>query len=298
MRMRRWLAALAVMGAAGSAQAADYMDLPVLRGSFRDAPAPRGNWDRWYVGGQFGYSAANLDFSHASASLTDYMLRNSVLQDPVHNWSLLEGKNASGTGFGGFVGRNWQWEDAVLGFEVNYSNMRGLSGGSSGSMALAILNPTGITPPSGHDYRYDTALNGSATGEIKDLVTLRARAGWDAGWFMPYMFGGVAIGRVNVSRTATLDVVKHDLYSIPVSVGGTIVQVPQDVSSNVSPNPPTKTEGGVDSITAGYTVGLGTEMAVTDNLFLRAEWEYVKLLKVKDVGFSVNTARVGVGYRF
>jgi opacity protein-like surface antigen len=39
-------------------------------------------------------------------------------------------------------------------------------------------------------------------------------------------------------------------------------------------------------------------MAVTDNLFLRAEWEYIKLLKVKDVGFSVNSARVGVGYRF
>jgi outer membrane immunogenic protein len=297
--MRMWVVAAALIGAASGAQAADFMDMPVLRGSFRDAPAPRGNWDRWYAGGQFGYSAANLDFSHASASLTDYMLRNSVLQQPVREWSLLEGKNASGTGFGGFVGRNWQWEDAILGFEINYSTMGGISNSSQGNMFLGITNPAGETPPAGHTYRYDTYLEGKAAGQIKDVLTLRARAGWDAGAFMPYMFGGIALGRVNVSRSATLGITKHDLYDVTVPDGnGGTIQVPVDSSSNVSPNPPTKSEAGVDSITGGYTVGLGTEMAVTDNLFLRAEWEYIKLLKVKDVGFSVNSARVGVGYRF
>ncbi|MDB5618447.1 outer membrane beta-barrel protein [Tardiphaga sp.] len=289
--MRTWVAVVAFMGAVSSAQAADFMDLPVLRGSFRDAPAPQGNWDRWYAGGQFGYTGANLDFSHASASLTDYMLRNGVLQNSVHEWSLLEGKNASGIGFGGFVGRNWQWEDAVIGFEVNYSNLRGIRNGSNGEMYLAIINPPGDTPPDGHTYRYNTRLSGSATGEIKDALTLRARAGWDAGTFMPYMFGGIALGRVNVSRTATLDISKDDINVLPVPVGSV-------VTTNVTPNPATKTEGGVDSITGGYTVGLGTEMLVAGNLFLRAEWEYIRLLKVKDVAFSMNSARVGVGYRF
>jgi opacity protein-like surface antigen len=33
-------------------------------------------------------------------------------------------------------------------------------------------------------------------------------------------------------------------------------------------------------------------------VFVRAEWEYIKFLKVKDMTFNTNTARLGVGYKF
>lgn len=298
--MRGLLLAAMMFGAVQGAQAADMPDF--LRGSLPASPAPSRNWEGWYVGGEFGYSGANLDFSHASQSLTNFMLRNSVLQEPVSQWALLEAKNANGTGFGGFVGKNWQWEDAVLGFEVNYSNIRGVSGSSGANMRL-LISPSTDTPPPGHTYSYNTYLEGTAAAQIKDVMTLRARAGWDAGGFMPYLFGGVAIGRLNVSRTATLDVTRYDDYTLTtntISPTGAIVttSTPQRDTKNVSPIPATKTEGGVDSITGGYTVGLGTEMKVFGDLFVRAEWEYVKFLKVKDVATSMNSARFGVGYKF
>ena len=294
--MLKWVLATALVCATSGARAADYADLPVLRGSLREQTSTGRNWDGWYAGGQFGYSAGNLDFSHASQSLTDFMLRNSVLQVPVQSWALLEAKDATSLGFGGFVGRNWQWEDAVIGIELNYTNLRGLRSSSGSTMTRSILNPAGETAPSGHDYRYDTTLTGATTGQIKDLMTVRAKGGWDAGAFMPYIFGGLALGRVQISRSATLDVTKHDLYT--VTAGG--VTFPMDVSTpgNATPTPSSKTEGGADAIAAGYTVGLGTEMLVAGNLFLRAEWEYVQLMKIHDVAFSVNTARAGIGYRF
>lgn len=299
--MRSLLIAALVVSLGQAAHAADWPDdLPVLRGGFSDT-AGRSNWEGWYVGGQFGYSAATLDMGNAQKSLTGYMLRNTILQEPVGELSMLGSQNAAGFGFGGFVGRNWQWEDAVVGLEINYSNLRSIQAGTSGQLGV-IISPAGSNPPPGHTYSYGTNLSGSASAEVKDLMTLRARAGWDAGGFMPYAFAGVALGRVNVTRSATLGITRYDDYSVqvPTTVNGApvIINVPRRDFADVSPSPSTRSEGGVDSIAGGYTFGVGTEMKITGGLFLRAEWEYVKLLKVKDVAVSVNSARVGVGYKF
>ena len=34
------------------------------------------------------------------------------------------------------------------------------------------------------------------------------------------------------------------------------------------------------------------------NLFMRGEWEYVRFLNVKDITFSTNNVRLGLGYKF
>jgi outer membrane immunogenic protein len=295
--MRTWIMAAALLVSVQTAQtalAADMPDFPVLRGGFdeglsRSAP----NWEGWYAGGQFGYSSGSLDLSNSSRSLTNAMLANSILQAPVAEWTVLNTPSASGIGFGGFVGRNWQWSDAIVGFEVNYSNLRSIKGSSTGQQSLLIA-PGGFAPPL-HTYSYGTTLFGSATAEVKDLVTLRGRIGWDAGTYMPYLFGGVAVGRVNVTRSATLNVIRNDDYT--VLIGGNIYQQVRD-QTDVSPTPATRTEGGVDSYAGGYTMGLGTEMNIYGGWFLRAEYEYVKLVKVKDVAITLNSARAGLGYKF
>ena len=48
----------------------------------------------------------------------------------------------------------------------------------------------------------------------------------------------------------------------------------------------------------GYTAGLGLDVIVLPNVFLRAEWEYVQFFPVQDVKIHLNTARVGVGIKF
>ena len=117
--MRRFVLAAMMFGAMSGAQAADMPDF--LRGSLSAGPAPTRDWSGWYAGGQVGYTSADMDFIHSVKTLSNFMLRNSVLQDPVSQWSLLSKNHAQATGFGAFVGRNYQWDDLVFGVEANYN---------------------------------------------------------------------------------------------------------------------------------------------------------------------------------
>jgi opacity protein-like surface antigen len=288
--MRRFLLAAVMFGVVPGAQAADMPDF--LRGSFFAGQTPTRNWDGWYAGGQVGYSSANMDFGHSVKSLTNFMERNSVLQDPLAQWSLLSNNHAQSTGFGGFVGRNWQWEDLVFGVEANYNYVASLSSQSSNSMERWITNPSGEIPPTGHTYTYDTTLTGKAALQIKDVVTLRGRAGWAVGDALPYLFGGLAVGRVDVSRSATVSYDKWDDWDVTNAGITTHQHIKIDTGSQSS------AEHRTNSFAAGWTAGLGMEYMLWGNMFMRAEWEYVRFLSVKDISFSTNNARVGLGYKF
>jgi opacity protein-like surface antigen len=239
-----------------------------------------------------------MDFSHAPKSQTNFMLRNSVLQDPVSGWQLLSRNHAQANGFGAFVGRNYQWDDLVFSLEANYNYMTNLKSSSSGAMRLMIVNPTGENPPAGHTHSYDTILSGNASLQIKDVVTFRGRAGWASGNFLPYVFGGLAVGRVDVARSATVSYDKYDDYDIevPLPGGGTATVHQRDYLGSATY--PVSNERRVNSFVAGWTGGLGLEYMLWGNVFMRAEWEYVRFLKVKDISFSANNARFGIGYKF
>ncbi len=44
--------------------------------------------------------------------------------------------------------------------------------------------------------------------------------------------------------------------------------------------------------------GLGLDVGITSNVFLRAEWEYVQFPNVDDVRVYVNSVQAGLGYKF
>src|SRR5437868_1361176 len=203
--MRRLMLAAAMLGTVSAAQAADMPDVPVLRGGFTDGLSKtRHNWDGFYVGGNAGYTADASDFSQSVVGLTNFIFRDSVLQQPTASWSLLNKTNTQSTNFGAFVGRNWQWYDAILGLEGTYSYFNNLATQSSGSNSLLIVNPPGDTPPPGITNNYGVTLTGTAAAKVKDMISLRGRVGWDGGDFMPYAFAGAAVGRMDVSRNVTL----------------------------------------------------------------------------------------------
>jgi opacity protein-like surface antigen len=210
---------------------------------------------------------------------------------------LLSKNHAQATGFGGFVGRNYQSDDLVFGIEANYNYMNNLSSSSSNSMNLLIVNPAGENPPAGHTHTYDTTLTGKASLQVKDVVTFRGRAGWATGDFLPYMFGGLAVGRVDVARTATVSYTKYDDYDVSTIIGGvpTIVHHTDNLGSF---SYPTSNERRTNSFVIGWTAGLGAEYMLWDNVFMRAEWEYVRFVSVKDISFSTNNMRAGIGYKF
>jgi outer membrane immunogenic protein len=298
--MRRFLLAAVMFGAASCAHAADLPDLPVLRGSFPDglSTATR-NWDGWYAGGQVGYTSASTNYSNTIVGLTNFIFRNSVLQPPTSSWSVLNKTAPQGTGFGVFAGRNYQWDDLVFGFEANYNYLNKLASSASNSIALGIVNPVGSSPPPNHTYTYETSLFGKASLQIKDVLTLRGRAGWATGNFLPYLFGGVAIGRMDVARSVTTNVVLRDDATETETVNGNTITVNlPPVFSNIPSLSLTDSEERSDSIVAGWTGGLGMEYMLWGNLFMRGEWEYIKFLSVKNTSVSTNSLHAGIGYKF
>ncbi|MEW6641695.1 MAG: outer membrane beta-barrel protein [Pseudomonadota bacterium] len=290
--MRRWMLAAVVAGVAQGAQAADLpdlSDLPVLRGGITDGLSHSTvNWQGAYVGGQVGYSSGTMDFGGASKSLTDFIFRNTNLQDVTTNVSLLGKAHPGGTSFGGFVGYNAQWDDVVLGIEANYSRLSGFSGASQ-----ATYGPIATGKSCGADSAVDIctvslSMIGQASANVTDVLTLRGRAGWAIDNFMPYMFGGLALGRADIFRSVT-----PNAQAVHISSDGSI-----PTHRGTLTQFQTAFDGGNGVFMYGYTAGIGLEAMLIGGLFARAEYEYVHFTKIKDIDIQINTVRAGVGYKF
>ena len=48
----------------------------------------------------------------------------------------------------------------------------------------------------------------------------------------------------------------------------------------------------------GFSVGGGVDWALTPNIFLRGEFEYVQFAPIASIVASIVTARVGAGFKF
>jgi outer membrane immunogenic protein len=293
--MRRLLLAAMVLGAASGAQAADMPDF--LRGSLPVSSGPTRNWDGWYAGGQVGYSSANMDFSQSLVGLTNFIYRDSVLETPTSQLSALTKANPQATGFGAFVGRNYQWEDLVFGVEANYSYINSLTGSSSSSIGpLQYSFPPGQFTAANDTPNFFVTLNGNASAQIKDAITFRGRAGWAAGDFLPYIFGGLAIGRMDIQRTVSSitnrrdDIATTSPLGITTIVPGPVVSVPSQTT--------TQTQERTNDFAVGWTGGVGMEYVLWNNIFLRGEWEYIKFLSVMNTSVTMNSAHAGIGYKF
>jgi opacity protein-like surface antigen len=296
--MSRLGLAVVMFGAVSGAQAADMPDF--LRGSIPAAPVTR-NWDGWYVGGQVDYSSAHEDFSRTTLSLTNTIFRNSVLQDPVSQFNVLPKIDVQGSGFGAFVGRNYQWDDLVFGVEANYTYLTNLSSSVLGTLGpLAIPSPAGTTAPPGHTYTYNVTLAANAALQIKDVLTFRGRAGWATGNFLPYVFGGLAVGRMDIARSVSSTVTRRDdSFATVVDAFGNVTTIPTgSVTLPIPQQSLAVKEERTNSFVAGWTGGLGMEYMLWGNVFMRGEWEYIKFLSVKDTVVTLNSVRAGIGYKF
>lgn len=288
--MRRILLAAMMFGTAAGAQAADMPDF--LHGSL-PVSTPTRNWDGWYAGGQVGELWTNTDYGGSLVSLTNDMFRNTELQGPTSDFNVLGRVNAQSSAFGAFVGRNYQFGDIVLGVEANYNYVSSLASSISGSLGpIQVIQAGLVLPPNGNgspvtSYSDGVTLNGNAALQIKDEMTFRGRAGWATGDFLPYAFGGLAVGRMDVTRTVSSSVNRTISYADGSSSSFLLPQVSL-----------TATDGRTNNFVPGWTAGLGMEYMLWGNIFMRAEWEYVKFLAVKDTAVTQNSVRAGLGYKF
>ncbi|WP_426440201.1 outer membrane protein [Bradyrhizobium genosp. P] len=274
-----------MFGAVTGAHAADMPDF--LRGSLPASSAPTRNWDGWYAGGQVSQTWINTDFGGSVVSLTNSIFRNTTLQDATSQLNVLGRVNGQSSGFGAFVGRNYQYDDVVLGVEANYNYWSSLGTSTSASLGpIQVAEPT-LVLPTGATAVDGVSLNGKASLQVKDEVTFRGRAGWATGDFLPYIFGGLAVGRMDVARTVNSSVSRTIYFADGSSTNFVLPQFTQTV-----------TAGRTSNYVAGWTAGLGLEYMLWGNVFVRGEWEYVKFMSVQNTSVTQNSVHAGIGYKF
>lgn len=282
--MRRLVFAIALVGPITGAFADDF-GLPALRGTSTYPIASPGyaRWQGFYAGGQAGIGIAHADFSQATQSLVAFALRETALENQQHpsQWPVLGIADNKGSSIGGFVGYNSQWDDVVLGMELNYNR--------SGPSADAPNSPITRTTSAGGNA-YIVTVSGSASLHITDMATARARAGWVIGNFLPYATIGFAVGRGDLARSAT--------------VSGTENPTTPPTPCNGSATPPctpfsfTQSENKNSAFIYGWAVGGGIDYAILPNVFLRGEVEYVAFIPISGIGVTITTARAGAGIKF
>ena len=281
----RWvISILAVLATASTACAAD-LDLDTLRGSQPVGPATFTRWSGFYFGGQIGISDANADFSGATAPLVHYSLRESALEndDSVSTWPVLGSAGSDAAGYGGFVGYNSQWQDLVLGLEGNYTH--------TASVAMATTSAPISRMVTAGNNTYSVNLTGAGALEVTDYASLRARAGWALGNFLPYGFAGLALGRGNYNVTSQVS--GQENPSTPPIVPCNTIIAPTCVDYSFS-----NSNGQQGTLMYGFSIGGGLDWALTQNIFLRGEFEYAQFAPIANIVASIVTARVGAGFKF
>jgi outer membrane immunogenic protein len=284
------LLAAMMCGVAAGAQAADLpdlSDLPILRGAVTDGmTTSKVNWQGFYVGGQGGYGSSDENFANSNANMLAALLDHRTIQEmDVANWNLGLGKQSSrSSAYGGFTGYNWQWTDVVVGLEGSY--LHGKFGGMS-QASRGLVSGSALSDGMFHDV----VVNSSSAISISDMATLRARAGYAVGSFLPYAFAGVALGNADITRSVVL----HDDYAPTQPVALAACPTPPN------PGPPfcstvNATQDQHNHLVYGYSGGLGVDVNLVGGLFMRAEWEYVRFTSAVDT--SINTVRAGLGYKF
>lgn len=274
--------ALATSLLAAPILAADY---PVLRGSqIEDAPPPpsRFTWDGFYFGGGAGVSDTQFKPGTGLQDLARFAFRNTTLGQQIDMGNLvnnLPSKSDSGATYFGFAGYNWAFGDAVLGFEADYTRS-GHSYQIDDYIARRAVTPDGTVN--------DFTLTTQQGAKLDDYATARVRLGWAFGNFMPFATIGGAVGRFNTMSTVTAT--NYLTQTNPVT--GVISQG----QANGYPLTVGATKKNVYGF--GLTVGGGVDWAMTDNMFLRGEYQLIRFADVEGTTTTVNTARAALGVKF
>jgi outer membrane immunogenic protein len=178
---------------------------------------------------------------------------------------------------GGTIGINWQAGAMVYGIEGDF-DWSGIRGSSDNRPTLPVAGGFICNGP--------VAAGGNGFTCHTDnrwLATVRGRLGYAASNWMPYITGGLAIG---------------------------------DVRARIDSDPLLPVFGGDSDIRAGWTLGAGVEVALSQAWSVKAEYLYVDLgsfscqtqaiaggpgcsgVTNTDVEFRTHLVRAGINYRF
>lgn len=289
------------LGVVAPVQAAD-LDYGVLRGPDYEPVSPVIDWNGVYVGGHGGYTSAALGFKNVFQPIVAKALIATTAETDLGASSLLtpSSQRVDGTSFGAYAGYNYQFEDTVVGVEADYTRFEKL-GSTFDALGRSKLNSAGF---------YETVdLAGLASTKIQEFGTIRARAGYVMGNFLPFITGGVAIGRAQVTDQVAIRDYGYDQAAYKANTAltsGTPAYVnnfgyqtfDQKNPSNSTVASPEVVKKVTTKVVGGVTLGAGLEFALTQNIILRGEYQYVLFNDFDGHKMNLNTVRGGAAVKF
>lgn len=257
-----------------AAQAAD-LDYGVLRGPEYETVEPVIDWSGVYVGGHVGYTVSDVGFGNAGRTDLAQILRNLRIESEfnISQSNTLRPGKGRGLSFGGLVGYNMQFDDTVLGIEADYTSVNQRSA-SEDSIARTVTLSNGL-----YDSYY---ISTQSQAKLIDYGTIRVRGGIAMGSFMPFVTAGLAFGRATVGN-----VVEASLREYTDNTRTTLTGALDRSGGTVK-----------EKYALGLALGGGIDYAITSNVFLRAEYQYVQFADFGDHKIHVNTIRSALGVKF
>ncbi|GJD99302.1 outer membrane protein [Methylobacterium isbiliense] len=287
------------LGSPTPLRAAD-LDFSALRGGSYDAPAAAaGNWDGAYFGAHGGWSSANFGFSNVFQPMVANYTRATAFETALNVSTLLRPQSVRrDTGsFGAYAGLNIQYDEFIFGGEIDYTYL-GLTGRTTD-----FIGRSNVT-----DGMYRAAvLSGSAATKIEDYATIRARFGYDAGNFMPFVTGGFAVGRAQVADRVEVQLGEYDQATYRSNLGSAtpayVFNSGYRVFDQANPGTAVLASPVVlgrtkERIVGGIAAGAGLEFALTANILLRGEYQYVMFDDFDGHKSHINTVRGGAAVKF
>jgi outer membrane immunogenic protein len=275
--MRVILSAIAGIGLTGAAFAAD---MGPLRGTYDQGRTiePLTYWGGFYAGGHAGSAMSNFEFGTATQQMIASLLRNTVIESElsVSTWPVLSPDDSHSIVFGVFGGYNYQMDEVVIGFEADYTRA---NKDMKGTGSDAIGRQAGTSD----GFNNNIFVSGRSTALLREYGTLRARIGYASGMFLPYVTAGVALGHGGVNTTVEVQASGANGGAPPLTYNYNSGIVTQEKK---------------DAWGFGYAAGLGVDIAVTSNLFLRAEYQYINFPDLAGTKAHINAVRGAAGIRF
>lgn len=271
--MRTTFAAALALATALSAQAAHQaahaadLDFGPLRGSQWGEPVVV--WQGGYFAGLAGYTQTGVKADGIFKEPIAHRLRDTVLEAEMRVSDFLRPtvSDRRASVFGIAAGYNFQFDETVLGIEADFTRGRTRSVGSDQLARRRNLS---------NDTLGYADARGTFELEVDNVSTLRVRAGYTVGAFLPFVSGGVAIAEYKRRRVIDLE------YGEAPVAGPFRFQ-------DVAPK-------------SGWAIGVagsaGVDVALTENVFVRGEWLYTFFPDMGGAEVSRNTLRAAAGVKF
>ena len=285
--VRLGLALLGAVALPHLASAADMAPPPVLRGPLPTTEAGT-DWSGFYAGGFGGFGQMEFEPRNAAQGLVRTMLSSTIWLNPGRADDVVIQKRTTENTivYGGFAGYNWAVDDYVVGAEIDYTRGR-FNGTAYGGRDGFFGVPDNQTLPR-NEYTYTTTV--SSKIKLTEFGTLRARFGLPYGSLMPYVTGGLALGRFSYGNDATLT---GQGRTVAADANGNPVYGAWGPAGTYSLR-----DGSRTRFAFGYALGAGLDWAITQNIVLRGELMHVRFGNAGDTTATVNTARAGAAVKF